>query len=134
MVARNFSLQDLPYSRLLQVPDDEREFLTLDELKPHQLTELGVTSQQQNNKNHEHQQNIITSPHQQHTSSHPQQHQHQQQQQMHEQHQESHQQPSQSSQNVVPQIVVTNSIQNQNYAGGHLHSVYYDLNTQQTIR
>lgn len=43
MVARNnFSLQELPYSRLLQMPDDEREFLTLDELKPHQLTDLGV--------------------------------------------------------------------------------------------
>jgi hypothetical protein len=45
MVARNFSLQDLPYS-LHQVPDDEREFMTLDELKPHQLTELGVAPQQ----------------------------------------------------------------------------------------
>ncbi|XP_058065301.1 basic helix-loop-helix ARNT-like protein 1 [Anopheles bellator] len=43
MVARNFSLQDMPYNRVLQVPDDEREYLTLDELKPHQLTELGVT-------------------------------------------------------------------------------------------
>ncbi|XP_035918129.1 aryl hydrocarbon receptor nuclear translocator-like protein 1 isoform X1 [Anopheles stephensi] len=43
MVARNFSLQDLPYNRVLQVPDEEREFLALDELKPHQLTELGVT-------------------------------------------------------------------------------------------
>ena len=42
MVARNFSLQDLPYNRVLQVPDEEREFLALDELKPHQLTELGV--------------------------------------------------------------------------------------------
>lgn len=42
MVARDFSLQELPYSRLLQMPDDEREFLALDELKPHQLTELGV--------------------------------------------------------------------------------------------
>lgn len=40
MVARNFSVQDLPYSRLLSVPDDEREFLTLEELKPHHLTEL----------------------------------------------------------------------------------------------
>lgn len=41
MVARsNFLLQDISYSRLLQVPDDEREFLTLDELKPHHLTEL----------------------------------------------------------------------------------------------
>lgn len=41
----NFS-QDLPYSRLLSVPEDEafsheREFLTLEELKPHHLTELG---------------------------------------------------------------------------------------------
>lgn len=35
------SLQDLPYSRLLSVPDDdEREFLALEELKPHHLTEL----------------------------------------------------------------------------------------------
>lgn len=44
MVARNFSLQDLPYSRLLQVdvPENEREFLTLDELKPHHLIELGT--------------------------------------------------------------------------------------------
>lgn len=40
MVARNFSMQELPYSRLLQIPDDEREFLTLEELKP--LTDLGV--------------------------------------------------------------------------------------------
>lgn len=44
MVARNFSLQDLPFSRLLSVPDeDERsEFLTLEELKPHHLTDLGA--------------------------------------------------------------------------------------------
>lgn len=42
MVAPNFSLQDQPYSRLLSVPDDdENEFLTLEELKPHHLTELG---------------------------------------------------------------------------------------------
>lgn len=40
MVARNFSLQDLPYARLLQVSDEDREFLSLEELKPHQLTEL----------------------------------------------------------------------------------------------
>lgn len=40
MVARDFSLQDLPYTRLLQLPDEDREFLALDELKPHQLTEL----------------------------------------------------------------------------------------------
>lgn len=40
MVTRNFTLQDLPYTRLLQVPDEDREFLTLEELKPHQLTEL----------------------------------------------------------------------------------------------
>lgn len=43
MVARNFTLQDLSYNHLLQVPEEEREFLTLDELKPHQLTELGVS-------------------------------------------------------------------------------------------
>lgn len=40
MVTRNFSLQDLPFSRLLTVPEDEKEFLTLEELKPHHLTEL----------------------------------------------------------------------------------------------
>lgn len=41
MVARNFSLQDLPFSRLLSVPDDDdREFLNLEELKPHHLTEF----------------------------------------------------------------------------------------------
>lgn len=45
MVARNFSLQDLSYSRLLQVPDEEREFLALEELKPYQLTELGLSTQ-----------------------------------------------------------------------------------------
>lgn len=45
MVARNFSLQDLSYSRLLEVPDEEREFLNLEELKPHQLTELGISNQ-----------------------------------------------------------------------------------------
>lgn len=44
MVARNFSVQDIPYSRLLQVPDEEREFLNLEELKPHQLTELGISN------------------------------------------------------------------------------------------
>lgn len=45
MVAPNFTLQDLPYAHLLQVSDEDREFLTLEELKPHQLTELsGVVS------------------------------------------------------------------------------------------
>jgi hypothetical protein len=50
MVARNFSFQDLPLSsRLLSVPDDdEREFLTLEELKPHHLTELVGGPQQIN--------------------------------------------------------------------------------------
>lgn len=49
MVARNFTLQDLPYTRLLQVSDEDREFLTLEELKPHQLTELsGVTLASEN--------------------------------------------------------------------------------------
>ena len=42
MVARNFSHQDTPYSSLLQVPDNEQEFLNMDDLKPHQLTELGT--------------------------------------------------------------------------------------------
>ncbi|XP_017773829.1 PREDICTED: protein cycle isoform X2 [Nicrophorus vespilloides] len=34
MVARNFPVQDLSYSRLLQIPDDEKEFISLEELKP----------------------------------------------------------------------------------------------------
>lgn len=40
MVARNFSVQDLPSSyRLLSVPDEaESEFMTLEELKPHRFT------------------------------------------------------------------------------------------------
>lgn len=45
MVNCNFSLQDLPFSRLLSVPEDEKEFLTLEELKPHHLTELNAQSQ-----------------------------------------------------------------------------------------
>lgn len=45
MVTRNFSLQDLPFSQLLTVPEDEKEFLTLEELKPHHLTELNNQSQ-----------------------------------------------------------------------------------------
>jgi hypothetical protein len=63
----NFS-QDLPYSRLLSVPDEnddgfnhEREFLTLEELKPHHLTELGP--QQQLNDDY-HQQNLLLVPEQ----------------------------------------------------------------------
>ncbi|CRL00054.1 CLUMA_CG013341, isoform B [Clunio marinus] len=40
MVARNFSLQDLPYSRLLADPDNDREFLTLEELKPQHSKDL----------------------------------------------------------------------------------------------
>lgn len=44
MVARNFSLQDISYTRLTTVSEDEdddhREFLTLQELKPHHLTEI----------------------------------------------------------------------------------------------
>ncbi|XP_037044649.1 protein cycle isoform X3 [Bradysia coprophila] len=50
MVARNFSVQDIPYSRLLQVPDEEREFLNLEELKPHQLTELGISNHHRNDE------------------------------------------------------------------------------------
>lgn len=34
MVARNVSVEDIPYSRLLQIPDDDRDFITLEELKP----------------------------------------------------------------------------------------------------
>lgn len=34
MVARNFPIQELSYSRFLQVPDEEGEFLTIEELKP----------------------------------------------------------------------------------------------------
>ncbi|KAF7271888.1 hypothetical protein GWI33_015278 [Rhynchophorus ferrugineus] len=35
MVARNLTVQDIPYSRLLQIPgDDERDFISLEELKP----------------------------------------------------------------------------------------------------
>lgn len=52
MVTRNYSIQDLPYSRLLSVPDDdsEREFLTLEELKPHHLTDLGGQSELNQNQ------------------------------------------------------------------------------------
>lgn len=42
MVARNFSMQELSYTQLLQVPDDENDFLTLEELKPQQQTQLGT--------------------------------------------------------------------------------------------
>lgn len=38
MVARNFTVQELSYSRLLHVPDDDRDFLSLDE--PTSLHEL----------------------------------------------------------------------------------------------
>lgn len=38
-------MPDIPYTRLLQVPDDEREFLNLEELKPYQITELGILNQ-----------------------------------------------------------------------------------------
>lgn len=58
MVARNFSLQETPYSRLLEVPDDNREFLNLEELTPHQLTELGI----QNSQHHQQIRNTSSSP------------------------------------------------------------------------
>lgn len=45
MFTCNFLLKDLPFSRLLTVPEDEKEFLTLEELKPHHLTELNNQSQ-----------------------------------------------------------------------------------------
>lgn len=44
MVARNFSLQEIPFSRQLEVSEEDREFLTFEELKPHQLTELGPSN------------------------------------------------------------------------------------------
>jgi hypothetical protein len=44
MVARNFSLQDLSYPNLTSVPEGENEdrgeLLTLQELKPHHLTDI----------------------------------------------------------------------------------------------
>lgn len=55
------SLQDLPFSRLLSIPDDEREFLTLDELKPHHLTELGGQPASDQNPSH---QNLTSDFHQ----------------------------------------------------------------------
>ncbi len=51
MVTRNFSLQDLPFSRLLSVPEDEKEFLPLDELKPHFLTDINNQSEQNSQEN-----------------------------------------------------------------------------------
>lgn len=51
MARRNFILHDLPYERLLQVPEEEREYLTLDDLKPHQLTELSGRGNSNNNNN-----------------------------------------------------------------------------------
>lgn len=59
MVARNFSLQDIPYSRLLQIPDDDREYLTLDELKPYHLTELGGVPLEQFNDSQQQQQIFV---------------------------------------------------------------------------
>lgn len=46
-------MPDIPYARLLQVPDDEREFLNLEELKPHQITELGILNQTTTNAGHD---------------------------------------------------------------------------------
>ncbi|KAJ8924627.1 hypothetical protein NQ315_000777 [Exocentrus adspersus] len=45
MVARNFPVQDIPYSSLLHVPDDERGFITLEELKP-VIVQQGMHQQQ----------------------------------------------------------------------------------------
>lgn len=47
------SMPDIPYARLLQVPEDEQEYLNLDELKPHQITELGILSHQTTSAGHE---------------------------------------------------------------------------------
>lgn len=51
MVARNFSMQELSYSRLLQIPEEEREYLELEELKPNQLGEYGI--EPNNSVNHD---------------------------------------------------------------------------------
>lgn len=40
MVSRNFSQLESAYSRMMHVSDDDREYLNLEELKPHHLTEL----------------------------------------------------------------------------------------------
>lgn len=40
MVARNFNMQELSYSQLLSVPDDDSDFLDLEELKTNQQTQL----------------------------------------------------------------------------------------------
>lgn len=47
MVARNFSVQEIPYSRLLQVPDDDKGFITLEELKPAVLGQQDLQTQYQ---------------------------------------------------------------------------------------
>lgn len=46
MVARDCSIQDIPYSCMLQETDEEREFLNCawDEFKSHQLTDLSNIS------------------------------------------------------------------------------------------
>lgn len=49
MVARNFSVQDLSYSRLLRVPDDENEFLTFEELKSSDIQQSLVQPDYQSN-------------------------------------------------------------------------------------
>lgn len=103
MVARNFSLQELPYSRLLQMPDDEREFLTLDELKPHQLTELGVEPHPSGGNatsNSNNAQNLLPAE-------------------------------SSSSQQVIPQQPNNAEMQQQN-SQSYGHTIYYDLNSQTT--
>lgn len=105
MVARNFSLQELPYSRLLQMPDDEREFLTLDELKPHQLTELGVEPHPNTNStNPNNAQTLLPNE-----SS-------------------SQQQPVIQQQGQQP----TNAEMPQNSQQSYSHTIYYDLNSQTT--
>ncbi|KAF5302151.1 hypothetical protein FQA39_LY19068 [Lamprigera yunnana] len=43
MVARNFSIQEIPYARLLQVPDED-DFLTLEESNTNQLHQLMTPS------------------------------------------------------------------------------------------
>lgn len=47
MVARNFPMQEMPsYARLLQITDDEPEFLALEELKPRQKSQPAAANLQ----------------------------------------------------------------------------------------
>lgn len=46
-----FNSTDLPYSRLLSVSDDEKEFVTLEEFKTHHLADLGEAKTNEQDQN-----------------------------------------------------------------------------------